>query len=121
MISFQTPLLRFLMILSGLYSLVTSCSTESKSDCYDDASSNEGDWVRCDLCVCDNFDDFTDDEKACSASNNDLYNCYIKQDVDLPDITWSCKVCIVTIQLILFKSYIYIYSWHLTCVVFLRI
>jgi hypothetical protein len=62
------------ILLCGFIQYVASC--DDKLDCFNDATNHENDWVKCDLCVCNNFDDYTDDSEACSASDEKLYNCW---------------------------------------------
>jgi hypothetical protein len=61
-----------------LYAHADSCGNSNLQDCSKDMFDNEGEYVRCDLCVCSNFDDLTDDSGGCSTDNEDLFNCYMK-------------------------------------------
>jgi hypothetical protein len=64
------PSRRTLFVLSAiisLFNLVSACNTES---CVNDAVKNIGDYVECDMCVCD---------QACNLNRDDeLYQCSIK-------------------------------------------
>jgi hypothetical protein len=67
-----------LLIASWCSYVNADCGNSNLQDCSKDMFDNEGDYVRCDLCVCGNFDDLTDDAKGCTTDNEDLYNCYMK-------------------------------------------
>ena len=61
------------------------------SSCRNDAISHEGEWVKCDTCVCNDFESITDDNSdTCQISNEDLYECWIQQDISDGSVTWSC-------------------------------
>lgn len=78
----------FLLNFILLFSSILSCSYNS---CRNDAIENEGDWVKCDVCVCNDFETITtDDDDTCQINDEDLYECWIKQDINDGTITWSC-------------------------------
>ena len=66
-----------------------------KNACANDVYDHQGDYVRCDMCVCDDFGKYAegsndDDGGSCSGYDNEYYACYIKSEKD--DDTWYCKV-----------------------------
>ena len=67
-----------------------SCSANERQSCRSDAIQNQGDWVRCKMCACDDFGDMSDDEDAngCSGFPKRYYKCFIKATSN----SWSCKV-----------------------------
>lgn len=73
--NFITSSVFFVTLLLALLPHVVPC--DDKQDCFTDAIDHDGDWVKCDLCVCSNFDDYTDDSNACSATDENLYNCWL--------------------------------------------
>jgi hypothetical protein len=83
------------VLLSLLLQLLYVFSCDDKLDCAQDAQSHEGEWVNCDACVCNNFDDYTDDTSACQ-TNADYYNCYIMQEINDGSVTWSCTTVMKT-------------------------
>jgi hypothetical protein len=60
------------------------------NECRQDAINHEGDWVKCDDCVCNDFNSIADDDGNCDINDEDLYECWIMQDIDDGTITWSC-------------------------------
>jgi hypothetical protein len=54
-------------LLSSFVALISSCNV---NPCYKDVMKNPGDYVECDMCVCD---------EACGLKRDDeIYQCYVK-------------------------------------------
>lgn len=87
------------VFLSLLLIVVGDCSDQN--DCTSDALQNSGEYVRCDMCVCDNFGDVSNDgdESACSGFSNTYYKCYVKSE---SINKWHCRIRMKTDWLIAF-------------------
>lgn len=46
--------------------------------------------MKCDPCVCNDFNDIGDDDGDCEIHDEDLYECWIMYDIDDGNIYWSC-------------------------------
>ena len=92
--------LLFIVCVVYLSTCDASCSESEKQDCRQDAIQNEGEWVRCKMCACDDFGDISGDggESACSGFPKRYYKCYVKATSN----SWSCKVKMKTDWLVAF-------------------
>jgi hypothetical protein len=64
---------RTLLVLSALTALFNLVSACDSTACGKDAVKNLGDYVECDMCVCD---------EACNLNRDDeLYQCYVKVEI----------------------------------------
>jgi hypothetical protein len=77
--------------LLNLFLLVVPLLACNYADCVQDAMQHEGDWVKCDDCVCNDFNNIADDDGgSCEIHDKDVYQCWILQDIDDGTVTWSC-------------------------------
>ena len=81
-------------------SAASHCSNNEVQDCRADAIQNEADWVRCKMCICEDFGDFTGtgNDEGCSGYEKRYYKCYVKYD----DNSYNCQTKIKTDWLIFF-------------------
>ena len=74
------------------------CSDETITKCLLNSFSKNGEFVKCDMCVCESYDDISGSTGDCGADEN-IYNCYISYDF------WSiqCQSQMKTTWIIIFS------------------
>ena len=94
-------LFRWLIVVALLLHVVSPhCSNNEEQDCSSDAIQNENEWVRCKMCICQDFGDFTGTghDEGCSGYEKRYYKCHVKYE----DNNYNCKTKIKTDWLIFF-------------------
>jgi hypothetical protein len=100
--------LNFLFVLLPIW----ACNYQG---CAQDARDHEGDWVKCDDCVCNDFNNLVDDDGGtCEIHDEDIYECWIMQDIDDGTVTWSCMPRMKTAWII---GFVFISLFGCCCIV----
>lgn len=89
-----------LLLFTSSFLLIQGCKFR---ECAQDGLKNEGKWVQCDNCVCNDFDDYSyGDDTGCHIPDSNLYECWMIYQVENGVSTWTCDIRMMTPWIIVF-------------------